>query len=72
MGNNIKILREFSCLTQKQLSDLSGITQPKISMYEKYPDLDTLTVGTCKKLSAALNCTIDDLISDLFSPSNTK
>lgn len=50
-------------LTQKQLSDSSGVPQPMISQieteYVKNP-----TVGTLYQLARALRCTVDDLIDD--------
>ena len=50
-------------LTQKQLANLSGVTQQAISKIEqgerKSPQIDTLA-----KLATALKCTVDDLIED--------
>ena len=64
MGNNIKYFREKNGMTQKDLSQATGIQQPKISLYEKDICIDNLTVGTLRKISAALNCTIEALIND--------
>lgn len=50
-------------MTQKQLSDCSGVPQPMISQIETEV-VKNPTAGTLAKLARALRCTVDDLIDD--------
>lgn len=55
--------RKESGLTQKQLGDSVGLTQPTINQYEtgvRKPDIVTL-----KKLAAVLHCTTDQLLEPI-------
>ena len=50
-------------LNQVELSKLSGVPQPMISMIET-GTVPNPTIGTMHKLSNALKCTVDDLIDE--------
>lgn len=67
----LQIMREKRRLTQKQLSELSGVTQQAISKIEtgerKNPQITTL-----HKIAKVLNCTIDELIREPGKESVTK
>lgn len=67
----LQIMREKRRLTQKQLSELSGVTQQAISKIEtgerKNPQITTL-----HKIAKVLNCTIDELIREPGKESETK
>lgn len=60
--NAIEDFRVLRNMTQKQLSERTGIAQSKLSSYENLDSLDTLAVGTLKKIASAFDCTIDDLL----------
>lgn len=65
MENNLKTLRIRAGVTQKELSALTGITQSKISNYEKADSLSNITVGNISRIAAAIGTTIDAIISPL-------
>lgn len=50
-------------LNQAQLSRLSGVPQPMISMIET-GSVPNPTIGTMHRLAGALKCTVDDLIEE--------
>ena len=61
VGENIKRIRKEKKLSQRQLADLSGISQSAISDIEnpavtKLPNIDTI-----QKLASALRVSIDEL-----------
>lgn len=60
--NAIEDFRTLRNMTQKQLSEKTGIAQSKLSSYENLDSLDTLAVGTVRKIASAFDCTIDDLL----------
>lgn len=60
--NAIEDFRTLRNMTQKQLSERTGIAQSKLSSYENLDSLDTLAVGTLKKIASAFDCAIDDLL----------
>ena len=62
-GNNLKTLRIKAGITQKELSDLTGITQSKISTYEQSDSLNNVTVGNMSRIASAIGVTIDEIIS---------
>ena len=62
-GNNLKSLRVKSGLTQKQLAEITGITQSKISSYEQSDSLNNVTVGNMSRIASAIGVTIDEIIS---------
>ena len=63
MGNNLKNLRIRAGLTQKELAEKTGITQGKISTYEKADNLNNVTVGNMSRIAEAIGVTIDEIIS---------
>ncbi len=65
MANNIKILRIIAGKKQKEVSEITGIAQQKISAYESLTSLDNITLGSIRKISEALNVTVNDLIYPL-------
>lgn len=50
-------------LNQAQLSKLSGVPQPMISMIETGA-VPNPTIGTIYRLASALRCLVDDLIEE--------
>ena len=62
-GNNLKALRIKAGLTQKELSEITGITQGKISTYEQADSLNNVTVGNMSRIASAIGVTIDEIIS---------
>lgn len=65
VANNIKYLRNKAGLTQKELSEKSGITQGKISVYEQTDDLSKVYFGTIIRISSALGVTVDEIITPI-------
>ena len=65
MENNLKVLRMRAGMTQKELSEKSGVPQNRISEYEHAYTLSNVTVGYMSKLASALGTTIDAIISPL-------
>ena len=63
VGNNLKNLRIRAGLTQKELAEITGITQGKISTYEKADSLNNVTVGNMSRIASAIGVTIDEIIS---------
>ena len=55
--------REKRKLNQAQLSKLSGVPQPMISMIET-GSVPNPTLATIYRLAGALKCTVDDLIEE--------
>ena len=64
VGNNLKNLRIRAGLTQKELSDLTGITQSKISTYEQAANLNNVTIGNMSRIAEAIGVTIDEIIKE--------
>ena len=62
-GNNLKALRIRAGLTQKELAEITGITQSKISTYEQADSLNNVTVGNLSRIATAIGVTIDEIIS---------
>lgn len=59
----LKEIREKRGLTQKELSEKSGINFRMISQYEQgVKNLDNARLITLLKLCNTLDCTLDDLI----------
>ena len=63
-GNNLKSLRIKAGLTQKELSEITGITQGKISTYEQADSLNNVTVGNMSRIASAIGVTIDEIIKN--------
>ncbi|MDE5753740.1 MAG: helix-turn-helix transcriptional regulator [Oscillospiraceae bacterium] len=65
MTNNIKEMREKKGLTRKELAELSGVHYKKVTDYEnQYVHTENITVGNLYKIAQALECKIDDLLTD--------
>ena len=62
-GNNLKTLRIKAGLTQKELAEITGITQSKISSYEQADSLNNVTVGNLSRIAEAIGVTVDEIIS---------
>lgn len=65
MENNIKTLRIRAGLTQKELAEISGVPQNRISEYERISNLSNVTVGYLYKIATAIGTTIDEIISPI-------
>lgn len=65
MVNNLRILRIRAHLTQKELSEKTGINQSKISRYERYDDISALEISTLAKIADVCGVKVDDIISPL-------
>lgn len=59
-GNNLARIMYESKLTQKDLSEMTGLSEPTISKYVN--KLQMPSVKALLSLSYALGCTVDDLI----------
>lgn len=59
----LKVERVKQNLTQKQLQELSGISVLTIGKIEK-GGIDNTTVGIIKKLAAALDIPVEELIKE--------
>ena len=68
-AENVKRLREEKGLTQKQLANLVGITQPTIAQYEIGIKVPTIVIGA--KIAKELDTTCKDLLSDRKQEENT-
>ena len=60
--NNIKAIREKKGILQSQLAEALGLTQGSISQWEL--GLTSPSADNLKKLSAFLDCTVDELLAD--------
>lgn len=63
MKLQVEEYRKRRKLNQAQLSKLSGVPQPMISMIETGA-VPNPTIGTVYRLACALKCTVDDLIDE--------
>lgn len=59
---NLKKIRLRKGLTQSELASKVGVLNTTICNYES--DYREPNIGTLKKLSAALECTVDELLED--------
>lgn len=57
--NPLKVWREYRQLTQSQLAELSGVSQPSIAQVETGQRSGTIT--NLKKLALSLNVDLDDI-----------
>ena len=64
----VRVIRCGYGLTQKQLSDMTGISQSNISDIEN--NRISPTVQTAAKIAVALGCTIDELMSGTIRTSS--
>ena len=61
--SNLKRIREESKLKQAQLAELSGVNIRMIQHYEQgRKDINNASALTVYKLSAALNCKVEDIL----------
>ena len=61
MENNIKSIRISAGFTQKELAEKTGLSQQKISLYEK-SDIANKPVSILYRIAEALNVTINDIV----------
>lgn len=64
VGNNLKHIRKLYRFSQRELSDLTGISQNSISNIEN--DIFAPTLVNAYKLSAALNVPLQELFPATF------
>ena len=62
MTNNLRALRKKAGMTQQELADKAGITQPKLALYENTDDLKNITLWNALRIAEALHCTIGDIV----------
>ena len=62
MTNNLRALRKKAGMTQQELADKAGITQPKLALYENTDDLKNITLWNALRIAEALHCTIEDIV----------
>lgn len=61
--SNLKKLRELRGLSQRKLSDLSGVNVRMIQYYEQgAKDINKAQADTILTLAKALNCNMEDLL----------
>ena len=61
--HNLKSIRTFRGISQKTLSELSGVNLRMIQNYEQgTKDIKKASIVTIKSLAVALDCSIDDLM----------
>lgn len=61
IGENIRALRERSGISQAQLADKAGISQPMLCQIERGTKNPSLQVG--KEIACALNVSIETLLA---------
>lgn len=63
---NLKTLRELKGVSRKELAEITGISFRSIQDYEQgHKDLSSAKADTILKMAQALNCTMEDLISEV-------
>ena len=62
MVNNLRVLRKKSGLTQQELADKAGITQPKLALYENTDDIRNITLWNTLRIAEALGVTVEDIV----------
>ena len=65
MTLNLKDLREINKLTQKELAEKIGSTRKSIIRYETGERIPS--IATAKRLSIALDVSLDDLINGMLT-----
>lgn len=60
---NIKRLREIRKMTQEELADRINVSRSTVAMWETNKNIPPTKI--LLKLSAALGCTIEDLLNDV-------
>ncbi len=66
-GKKIRTLRKDLSLTQKQLGDISGISQEQIARYERGSSMPT--AKALKKIADGLKIPVDFFESEIVNPS---
>ena len=62
--SNLKRIRNEKNITQKELSEFSGVNIQMIQKYEQgIKDINKAQAETLYKLAQALECTIEDLLN---------
>lgn len=69
-SNRVRELRKKAGLSQTELANLAGISQPAISQIEN--DTRPLTVDWMRALARILNCTVADFLTDEDNPDRLK
>lgn len=63
--NNLKKFREKNCLSQRRLSEITGVNLRMIQFYETgFKNINHAHADTILRLANALNCHMEDLIED--------
>lgn len=61
MGNEIRRIRERYGLTQVQLAEMLGVSQPRIARMEKQK---TVTLDMLRKIAKSLGVSIKELVNN--------
>ncbi len=61
IGENIRTLRKAKGLSQKQLANLIGVTQPMVAQMERGTKAASLQLGV--EIAKVLDCDIRELVS---------
>ena len=62
MTNNLRALRKKAGMTQQELADKAGITQPKLALYENTDDIRNITLWNILRIAEALGVTVEDIV----------
>lgn len=65
MENNLKALRIRAGMTQKEVSEKSGVPQNRVSEYERMDDLSRIYLGNISSIAEAIGATLDAIIYPL-------
>lgn len=60
--NNLRALRKKAGMTQQELADKAGITQPKLALYENTDDIRNITLWNILRIAEALGVTVEDIV----------
>ncbi len=62
---NLKRIRKANGCTQKELSEMSGVSLRSIQMYEqRNKDINKAQLASVYRLAKSLGCTMEDLIEE--------
>lgn len=66
--SKLKRIRMANCMTQQELSELSGVNIKSIAAYEQTPaKINKASIETIFNIAECLNCDIKDIVeTDLF------
>lgn len=62
MVNNLRAIRKKAGMTQQELADKAGITQPKLALYENTDDIRNITLWNILRIAEALGVTVEDIV----------